>query len=118
MLTIIELGYYLLLINSKYQHKKLLNNQELFVHLAIKALDNTFELVVCLKSEAQERLYMKKKFDSVKFQQEVRRELSEKYNSNREAFIKELMTKYDYLKSKKKEKLPIPKNKAKIAANR
>jgi hypothetical protein len=61
---------------------------------------------------------MKKKFDSVKFQQETRRELSEKYNSNREEFIKELMTKYDYLKPKKKEKPPISRNKVKIVANR
>ncbi|MCI2425861.1 hypothetical protein LM597_00300 [Candidatus Acetothermia bacterium] len=30
---------------------------------------------------------MKKKFDAVKFQQKVREELSEKYSSNREAFL-------------------------------
>ena len=53
-----------------------------------------------MRSGAQERLYMKKKFDAVKFQQEIRKELSEKYNSNREEFIKELNLKYGKLKTK------------------
>lgn len=37
---------------------------------------------------------MKKRFDAVKFQQEIRKELSEKYNSNREEFMRELKAKY------------------------
>jgi len=43
---------------------------------------------------------MKKKFDAVKFQQEVRKELGEKYNSNREEFMRELNAKYGDLKTK------------------
>ena len=44
---------------------------------------------------------MKKKFDSVKFQRKVREELSGKYSSNREAFLRELKEKYGYLKKTK-----------------
>ncbi len=33
---------------------------------------------------------MKKKFDAVKFQRKRREELSQKYNSDREAFLREL----------------------------
>jgi len=40
---------------------------------------------------------MKKKFDAVKFQRKVREELSEKYSSNREAFLRELKEKYGNL---------------------
>ncbi|MEA1964918.1 MAG: hypothetical protein U9O41_07310 [Candidatus Aerophobetes bacterium] len=44
---------------------------------------------------------MKKKFDAVKFQREVRKELSEKYSSNREAFLRELKEKYGNLQKQK-----------------
>ena len=44
---------------------------------------------------------MKKKFDAVKFQREVREELSEKYNSNREEFLCELNEKYGHLQKGK-----------------
>jgi hypothetical protein len=37
---------------------------------------------------------MKKRFDAVKFQRRVREELSKKYNSDREAFLRELKEKY------------------------
>ena len=37
---------------------------------------------------------MKKTFDAVKFQRKIREELSEKYSSNREAFLRELKEKY------------------------
>lgn len=40
---------------------------------------------------------MKKKFDAVKFQRKVREELSEKYSSDREAFLCELKEKYGNL---------------------
>jgi hypothetical protein len=53
-----------------------------------------------LRSEVQERSFMKKKFDAVKFQQETRKELSEKYNSNREEFMRELNEKYWGLRTK------------------
>jgi hypothetical protein len=53
-----------------------------------------------LRSEAQERFYMKKKFDAVKFQQEVRKELSEKYNTNRDEFMRELNLRYGDSKTK------------------
>jgi|GEM_PF-3470469 len=43
---------------------------------------------------------MKKKFDAVKFQQEVRKELSEEYNSNREEFIRDLNLRYGKLKTR------------------
>ena len=43
---------------------------------------------------------MKKKFNTVKFQQEMRKELSEKYNSNREEFMRELNVKYGDLRNK------------------
>ncbi|MCX5637934.1 MAG: hypothetical protein NTX52_09620 [Planctomycetota bacterium] len=39
---------------------------------------------------------MKKKFDAVKFQREVRGELSKKYSSNRDAFRRELKEKYGH----------------------
>lgn len=44
---------------------------------------------------------MKKKFDAVKFQRKVREELSEKYASNREAFLRELKEKYGNLQKQK-----------------
>ncbi|MCK4728996.1 MAG: hypothetical protein KAT27_08745 [Desulfobacterales bacterium] len=43
---------------------------------------------------------MKKKFDAVKFQRKVREELSKKYSSNREAFLRELREKYGNLQKK------------------
>ena len=43
---------------------------------------------------------MKKRFDALKFQQETRKELSEKYNSNREEFMRELNAKYGDLRTK------------------
>ncbi len=46
---------------------------------------------------------MKKKFDAVKFQREVREELSEKYNSNRKAFLRELKEKYHHLQKQKED---------------
>ncbi len=44
---------------------------------------------------------MKKEFDAVKFQREVREELSKKYSSNREAFLRELKKKYGNLWKRK-----------------
>lgn len=44
---------------------------------------------------------MKKKFDAVKFQRNVRKELGEKYSSNREAFLRDLKEKYGNLKKTK-----------------
>ncbi|KKM06868.1 hypothetical protein LCGC14_1739680 [marine sediment metagenome] len=44
---------------------------------------------------------MKKKFDAVKFQRKVREEMSEKYCSNREAFLRELKEKYGNLQKQK-----------------
>jgi hypothetical protein len=44
---------------------------------------------------------MKKKFDAVEFQREVRKELSKKYSTNRDAFLRELKKKYGYLKRQK-----------------
>jgi hypothetical protein len=44
---------------------------------------------------------MKKKFDTVKFQRVIREELSEKYSSNREAFLRELKEKYGNLQKRK-----------------
>ena len=44
---------------------------------------------------------MKKKFDAVKFQRKVREELSKKYSSNREAFLRELKKKYGNLWKRK-----------------
>jgi hypothetical protein len=41
---------------------------------------------------------MKKKFDAVKFQRKVREEISKKYSTNRDAFLRELKEKYGYLK--------------------
>ncbi len=43
---------------------------------------------------------MKKKFDAVKFQRKVREELSKKYLSNREGFLRELKEKYGQLHEK------------------
>jgi len=61
---------------------------------------------------------MKKNFDAVKFQQDVRKQLSEKYNSNREEFMRELIAKYGYLKGKKGRKSPRAINKVKTALNK
>lgn len=44
---------------------------------------------------------MKKKFDAVDFQRKTREELSEKYNADREAFLKDLKKKYGFLKKGK-----------------
>lgn len=44
---------------------------------------------------------MKKKFDAVKFQRKVREDLSRKYCSNREAFLRELKEKYSDLRKQK-----------------
>jgi len=44
---------------------------------------------------------MKKKFDAVKFQRKVRTKLSEKYASNRKAFLHELKEKYGRLQKQK-----------------
>ncbi len=44
---------------------------------------------------------MKKKFDAVKLQRKVREELSERYLSNREAFLRELREKYGSLQKQK-----------------
>ena len=41
---------------------------------------------------------MKKKFDAVKFQRKIREKLSDKYNTDREAFLNELKVKYGVLK--------------------
>ncbi len=44
---------------------------------------------------------MREKFDAVKFQRKIREELSKKYAADREAFLKELKTKYGSLKKRK-----------------
>ena len=44
---------------------------------------------------------MKNNFDAVEFQRKARKELGEKYLSNREAFLYELEEKYGYLQRKK-----------------
>lgn len=44
---------------------------------------------------------MKEKFDAVEFQRKVREELSEKYFSDREAFLHELKEKYGKLQKQK-----------------
>lgn len=44
---------------------------------------------------------MEKRFDAVKFQRKVREELSKKYTTNREAFLKELKKKYGNLQKQK-----------------
>lgn len=44
---------------------------------------------------------MKKKFDAVKFQREIREKLSEKYTTDREGFLNELKAKYGSLKKRK-----------------
>ncbi len=42
-----------------------------------------------------------KKFDTVKFQRKVREELSKKYTSNREGFLRELREKYGHLRKQR-----------------
>ncbi|MEW6102814.1 MAG: hypothetical protein AB1630_03195 [bacterium] len=44
---------------------------------------------------------MRKKFDAVKFQRKIREELSEKYTTDRESFLKELKTRYSSFKKRK-----------------
>lgn len=44
---------------------------------------------------------MEKKFDAVKFQRKVREELSERYTTNRDKFLRELKEKYAYLQKQK-----------------
>lgn len=44
---------------------------------------------------------MKKRFDAVKFQRKMREDLSEKYNSDREEFLRELKEKYGHLQKQK-----------------
>jgi len=44
---------------------------------------------------------MKKKFDAVKFQRKIREELSNRYETDRNAFLKELKEKYGSLKKGK-----------------
>jgi len=44
---------------------------------------------------------VKKKFDTVKFQRKVREELSKKYYTNREVFLRELKEKYGHLQEQK-----------------
>lgn len=45
---------------------------------------------------------MKPKFDAVEFQRKVREELSEKYLSDREAFLRELKEKYGNFRTLRK----------------
>ena len=49
---------------------------------------------------------MKKKFNAVMFQREVREELSKRYIENREAFLKELKEKYGNLQKQKARHTP------------
>lgn len=58
---------------------------------------------------------MKKKFDAVDFQRKIREELSEKYNADREAFLKDLKKKYGFLKKGKSAR--ISDNRAQTADN-
>ena len=44
---------------------------------------------------------MKKKFDAVKFQREIREELSKKYSDDPKAFMRELRKKYGHLRKQK-----------------
>ena len=44
---------------------------------------------------------MRKRFDAVKFQRKVREELSKRYSTNRDAFLRELKEKYGYLQKQK-----------------
>jgi len=44
---------------------------------------------------------MKKKFDAVKFQRKAREELSRKYSSNRDEFLRELQEKYGHLRKER-----------------
>jgi len=44
---------------------------------------------------------VKKKFDAVEFQRKVREELSKKYSTNRDTFLRELKEKYGHLKRQK-----------------
>jgi len=48
---------------------------------------------------------MKKKFDAVGFQRKIREELSEKYNADREAFLRDLKKKYGFLKKGKSSRI-------------
>ena len=43
----------------------------------------------------------KKKFDAVRFQRKIREQLSERYLSNREAFLRELREKHGSLRKEK-----------------
>ena len=44
---------------------------------------------------------MEKKFDAVKFQRKVREELSKRYTTNHDTFLRELKEKYAYLQKQK-----------------
>ena len=44
---------------------------------------------------------MKKKFDAVKFQRQIREKLSKKYSCDRDTFLRELKEKYGHLRKKK-----------------
>jgi len=44
---------------------------------------------------------MRKKFDAVEFQRKVRQELSKKYSTDRDTFLRELREKYGHLKRQK-----------------
>lgn len=44
---------------------------------------------------------MKKKFNAVKFQREMREKLSKEYSLNREAFLRDIKEKYGKLRKKK-----------------
>jgi len=44
---------------------------------------------------------MEKKFNAVKFQREAREELSKKYISDREGFLRELEQKYGHLRKQR-----------------
>ncbi len=44
---------------------------------------------------------MKKRFDAVKFQRRAREEMSKRYISNREQFLRDLEEKYGHLSRKK-----------------
>ncbi|MBI5327511.1 MAG: hypothetical protein HZB80_04350 [Deltaproteobacteria bacterium] len=59
---------------------------------------------------------MKKKFDAVDFQRNIREELSKKYIKNRDAFLKELKDKYGLLK--KSESARASDNTAQTAKSR
>ncbi len=48
---------------------------------------------------------MKKKFDAVKYQREIRKELGKKYLADREGFLRELNEKYGHLKKQRKRQM-------------